>query len=314
MEQYNKIPGYFKAGLWHDQSCISFLYRHVPSVKEKIKIISHHDLNWREPFDNNFIYHGFAHGDQLYRKLDIVYDTLFNFSEETNTSAIDINHHLTLSDISKKYPTDKDFTHNYYSEVYERYFSPIRTSTKLFCEIGIGGFSGDLGWVYGNSLKVARDYFPNAQILGLDIEQKDVNDLNRINIEYIDQSSIEQVKNFAPKLIGYDIILDDGSHKMYDQQITFAEFFKSLRSGGIYIIEDLHTSVEVNYPDKVALWNWGVPGYITTLHMLHRFALTQEVVSDYLSEEDKMYLQNNIASVEIFNLAPTSITSVIIKK
>jgi hypothetical protein len=305
MEEYNKISGYFKSGLWHDQSCISFLYRHLPSVNEKIKIIPHHDLNWRELDNSSFIYHGFAHGNEPYRKLDIAHNKMFAPTNDTN---------LTLSEISKKYPTDKDFTHNYYNEVYEKYFSSLRHSTKLFCEIGIGGFSGELGWQYGNSLKVVRDYFPNAHILGLDIEQKEVNDLNRIGIEYIDQSSREQLKTFAPKLSGYDIILDDGSHNIHDQQITFAEFFKELRSGGLYIIEDLHTSIEVNYPDKVAIWKWGSSGHITTLQMLNRFNITGEIISDYLTDEEKLYLQENIKSIEIFHVAPTSITSIIIKK
>ena len=40
----------------------------------------------------------------------------------------------------------------------------------------------------------------------------------------------------------FDIILDDGGHKM-DQQITsFRVLFPILKSGGVYIIEDLGTS------------------------------------------------------------------------
>jgi hypothetical protein len=33
-----------------------------------------------------------------------------------------------------------------------------------------------------------------------------------------------------------------------------------------------------------------------------------------LTKEEEKYLQENIASVEIFHLAPTSITSIIVKK
>ena len=39
-----------------------------------------------------------------------------------------------------------------------------------------------------------------------------------------------------------DIIIDDGSHIVYDQVISFKSLFNKLNPGGIYVIEDLHTS------------------------------------------------------------------------
>lgn len=220
----------------------------------------------------------------------------------------------TLSDLAKLYPTDKDFTHGYYNAVYERYFSPVRESTKQLCEIGIGGFWADVNWVHGNSLKVFRDYFTNAKILGLDIQRYDIPDLgDRVTTDWLDQSKLDLVKEYAAKLSDYDIILDDGSHNTRDQQITLAYFLRSLRSGGMYVLEDLHSSIEVNMPEK-AIWGWGEPGKTTPLDMLERFMETGKVTSDYLTEEECAYLEQNIASVEIFKLAPTSITSIIIKK
>jgi hypothetical protein len=221
----------------------------------------------------------------------------------------------TLSEIAKQYPTDKDFTHNYYNAVYEKHFSPIRETTKLVCEIGIGGFSEPLGWMPGNDLKVFRDYFINANILGLDIvRHENIADLDRITLDWIDQSKRDIVIEYAAKLQDYDIILDDGSHNVYDQQITFAHFFKSLKSGGMYVLEDLHTSIEVSIPEKNAIWNWGIPGFITPLEILEHFEKTVEIIADHLNEEEKLYLQENIKSVQVFHLAPTSITSIIIKK
>lgn len=221
----------------------------------------------------------------------------------------------TLSELAKIYPTDKDFTHNYYDKVYEKYFFPIKNEVKLLCEIGIGGFWEDVNWVNGNSLKVWRDYFPNSQILGLDIvKHTNIEDLDRIDIDWIDQSKKDLVIEYSSKLQNYDIILDDGSHNVYDQQITLAYFFKSLKPGGIYVLEDLHSSIEVNIPEKTKLWGWGEPGFITPLELLENFQKTGTIISDYLTEEEKNYLQENIASVEIFHLAPTSITSIIVKK
>lgn len=221
----------------------------------------------------------------------------------------------TLSELAKIYPTDKDFTHNYYNAVYERYFSPVKESTKLLCEIGIGGFWEDVNWVHGNSLKVFRDYFTNASILGLDIQRYDIPELgDRVLTDWLDQSKLDLVKEYAAKLSEYDIILDDGSHNTRDQQITLAYFLRSLRNGGMYVLEDLHSSIEVNIPEKAAVWGWGEPGKTTPLDMLEKFMETGKINSDYLTEDECTYLEQNIASVEIFKLAPTSITSIIIKK
>jgi hypothetical protein len=115
---------------------------------------------------------------------------------------------MTLSEIAKIYPTDKDFTHDYYNKVYEKYFSPIKEDIKLVCEIGIGGFWKEVNWLNGNSLKVWRDYFTNAQILGLDINKPtDIEDLDRIDIDWIDQSKKDLVIEYSSKLHNYDIIL-----------------------------------------------------------------------------------------------------------
>lgn len=225
----------------------------------------------------------------------------------------------TLSEISKKYPTDKDFTHNYYNAVYEDVFKNIKDEVKLLCEIGIGGFWKEMGWVPGNSLKVWRDYFPNASILGLDINSHEIDDTDRITLDWLDQSKRDLVVQYSNKLENYDIIIDDGSHNVYDQQITLAYFFKSLRSGGIYVLEDLHSSVEVDIPEKAQLWGWGVSGYITPLELLDQFEKHNnfKVSSSKpysLSESELNYLEENISSVKVFRVGPTSITSVIIKK
>jgi len=74
----NEIVGYFKNGLWHDQTCMTLLYDKFDDMKKLIKIIKYHVLNWREPFDNNFVFHGFAYGHERLRNIDKVYEQLFN--------------------------------------------------------------------------------------------------------------------------------------------------------------------------------------------------------------------------------------------
>jgi len=304
----NSEPGFFKQGLWHDQTCFGYLIQSRLDSKNNIKIITNKVLNgriYKHSVDNNFIFHAFSFGDQPYRTLDYIHSQIFNIVTDERA---------TMSDIAKKYPTDKDFTHNYFNAVYEKYFSPIRDEVKKFCEVGVGGFWQDAGWVPGNSLRVWDEYFPNAEILGLDINSFDLTSQGKVVVDYIDQSNKTLVDEYADKISEYDIILDDGSHVMYDQQITIASFFKSLKSGGIFVMEDLHSSPEVRIPEKNSIWGWGDPTKITTLEMLESFKNTGKIISDYLSDEEKLYLEENIKSIEIFYLAPTSITSIIYKK
>lgn len=223
---------------------------------------------------------------------------------------------MTLQQISETYKTDKStWEHNYYDRVYDPVFSPLKDSTKKVCEIGVCGQWKEVGWDDGHSLAVWRDFFTNAEILGLDhlpFDDKFLGD--RVTVDYIDQSNKEQVIEYSSKLTDYDIIIDDGSHKMYDQQITLAYFFKSLKSGGIFVMEDLHTSPEVNIPEKNNFWKWGEPGKVTTLELLEHFNKTGEIISDYLTDDEKKYLKDNILSIDIYDEKPNSITSIIIKK
>jgi hypothetical protein len=56
-----------------------------------------------------------------------------------------------------------------------------------------------------------------------------------------DQSQRDQVRAVAAQLEpkSFDVIIDDGSHASFDQQMTFREFFPLLADGGWYFIEDL---------------------------------------------------------------------------
>ena len=52
----------------------------------------------------------------------------------------------------------------------------------------------------------------------------------------------EKVKNQITKYSKFDIILDDGSHNSDDVVRTFCNYFNHLKDGGLYIIEDMHSS------------------------------------------------------------------------
>jgi len=126
------------------------------------------------------------------------------------------------------YRTDKNTGHSY-GPVYEELLEARRETVTKVLEIGV--FLGD-------SLRMWRDYFPHAQIIGLDINPK--RQLNEDRICSIvgsqnDPATLHQVGALGP----YDLIVDDGSHKASDQLTSLLYLWEFVKPGGVYVIEDL---------------------------------------------------------------------------
>lgn len=47
----------------------------------------------------------------------------------------------------------------------------------------------------------------------------------------------------------FDLIIEDGSHRHADQQMNLALLMPLLKPGGLYFLEDLHTSLEPGYDE-----------------------------------------------------------------
>lgn len=305
LEGGNGVKGFYKNALWHDQTCFGHLITNLPESRQHIKIIDNRVLNGRyfkDLTNKNFIFHAFSYGQHPYRTLDLCYYELFNIPKPTGTQLLDIVNY---------YKTDKHHGHNYISLIYNELFKDIYLDVKKFMEIGV--YEGD-------SILLWRDYFVNAEIIGVEynlpysLRALGDNSLERITLVDSDQSDTEKLEILSQQYTDLDVILDDGSHKMRDQQITFAKLFKSLKPGGIFIIEDLHTSLEAVLSDK-QVFNWGDNQKTLTLDMLKAYKETGKIYSDYMTTDEMDYLNNNIESVEIYQSRPDwSITSVIRKK
>ena len=144
-----------------------------------------------------------------------------------------------LTILANKYGSDKGNQHgdkHKFTEIYERYFKQFKDKEINLLELGVKD---------GSSLNIWYDYFPNAKIYGLDINDKSMYNNERIECVVLDQSKKENLEDFARNSnISFDIIIDDGSHHISDQQITFGHLFPLLKNGGLYVVEDLHTSLK----------------------------------------------------------------------
>lgn len=124
-----------------------------------------------------------------------------------------------------------------YLPIYERYLSKFVDRQINLLEIGVQN---------GGSLEIWSRYFLRAnKIIGCDINKK-CSELryedNRITVISGDINLSQTHLMIEEKAVGFDLIIDDGSHMSRDIISTFKNFYPKLNCGGIYLVEDLHCS------------------------------------------------------------------------
>lgn len=124
---------------------------------------------------------------------------------------------------------------HHYLPLYDRYFQPWKNRPVKMLEIGVSK---------GGSLALWRRYFgPDAIIFGIDIDQNcaKFNGLNG-QVRIGSQDDPVFLRAVAEEMGGIDIVLDDGSHVAKHMDASLDVLFPILSVGGIYVLEDLHTS------------------------------------------------------------------------
>lgn len=153
-----------------------------------------------------------------------------------------------LTSIANAFGTDKGTVKgegHAYTCVYEVLFAPLHDRPINLLEIGLAvggpelGNSPDRKVTDAPSLRMWREYFPKAHIYGLDISDFSAFQSDWFTFFQVDCGNAERLAEFARSGVECDIIIDDGSHASYHQQLTFCHLFPMLKSGGVYIIEDL---------------------------------------------------------------------------
>lgn len=129
---------------------------------------------------------------------------------------------------------------SHYFDIYEKHFSKFRNKDITLLEIGVG---------HGGSLQMWSSYFTkNSKIVGMDIfpECKNYQEPG-FEIEIGSQNDTDMLDMIISKYNNFDIIIDDGSHINDYTIFTFNYLFKYLNEGGVYLIEDVHTSYCNNF-------------------------------------------------------------------
>lgn len=151
----------------------------------------------------------------------------------------------TLRQLALKYGTDKG-GHHEYCEAYELFLGGFRNKTFNLVEFGVGG--ADDPNKGGASLRMWFEYFPKANIHALDIHPKNFKQARTRVFQgsQDDQVIIDQIFGSMPG--APLVIIDDASHINPLTLTTFNLSWGYLAPGGIYVIEDVHTSY---WPDDV---------------------------------------------------------------
>lgn len=138
---------------------------------------------------------------------------------------------IFFNKLSKK----SDKWHPYFY-AYEKHLSKFRKKDCKLLEIGVQS---------GGSLELWHHYFGDkCSIFGVDADpvvaklQYDF----PVDLAIGDQESTEFWKEYTAKRGFFDIIIDDGGHTMKQQENTILSLFEKLNYGGVYIVEDTHTS------------------------------------------------------------------------
>lgn len=128
--------------------------------------------------------------------------------------------------------SDKAFWHGYLS-FYEQHLPSDLTGTIV-----------EFGVFRGASIRWLLRRFPSADIVGVDIEaQKEQWPVDsRVTYMTVDQGCPADIAKLFTEVPAPSLIIEDGSHIPSHQLSCLVQGMNALAPGGIYILEDIHTS------------------------------------------------------------------------
>lgn len=134
-----------------------------------------------------------------------------------------------LCSIGTLHHTDKAPWYWGYTEHYFRWLSAEREQIRVVLEVGV--------W-RGASLRMWRDFFPNADVIGFDNDPACMVDEERISTFCLDAYDRDAAGRIIQDIGPIDLLVDDAVHFMPAQATLLRDMWPFLRDGGIYAIEE----------------------------------------------------------------------------
>ena len=157
----------------------------------------------------------------------------------------------SLLEIFKENKCDK--ASHLYHEIYEMYFRPRRLDPIKILEVGIWKGLSHKSWI---------EYFPNAEVYGIDIftriEEEDVPVLKEKRMHHIKgdstQSEIESKIREKWGDIVFDIVIDDGLHTPDANRRTFENLHHFINPDTMYFVEDVWPVKDMTEEERKHHW------------------------------------------------------------
>ena len=206
---------------------------------------------------------------------------------------------LNLSQLANEAGSDKGdavFHAHDYARLYAFLFEQFRTQDFTMLEIGLKRGGLDEAVLRGRaereapSIAMWRKYFPKAAIVGFDISDFSAVQMEGFTFIRGDAGSVESLTALHAQLPKLRLLIDDGSHASYHQQLTLAHLFDRVEPGGFFVIEDIHV---FNPMDK------DLPKVPRTIALLENFLRTGTFDSPAISPEQGHFIAANTAQVFI---------------
>jgi hypothetical protein len=217
---------------------------------------------------------------------------------------------MRLTELGLKHGTDKAFWHRF-TDFYQPYFDELRASGKPLRVLEIGVFRGD-------SMRLLRDYLRPSLLVGVDILEREPGwpDADNIHYRKADQGDRESLRRvFQEFEEPFDLVIDDGGHTYAQQFNSIAEGIGAVSSGGVYIVEDIHSSIATpgwhRWPARLARpWNPSSP--LAFLYYVQARKILKQRGDEaglagfetrFLPGADVRRIESQVSSVDIFQRA-----------
>lgn len=136
---------------------------------------------------------------------------------------------MKISEILMGYKTDKARDHSYgpfYDELFARF---DRDATLNILELGVQA---------GGSLLAWKDYFPNANVYGVDISDSRFEEYKQDRVSF-QKADLRDMP--VPEGVRFNIIIDDSDHFIGTQKFIVEKYYPLLAPKGVLVIEDVQS-------------------------------------------------------------------------
>ena len=166
-----------------------------------------------------------------------------------NEIRIDVSRTFTpLCQLATKFMTDKSpyniMTHRHpYTMVYDMFLRPYQM-------MGAGLRLGEVGILNGASIRMWREYFPEASLSAFDIDKKaleKVSVIRGVSAYHVDAGESDGLRDSLAEATEdgkkFTVLLEDASHRLDHQLVFLREAIDFVAPGGLLIIEDIFREI-----------------------------------------------------------------------